>query len=67
MNKFYRKTDGRAEINFEAELNGEKMTITLSGGVTDLVPGETIEDAVTRADQGLYRAKENGKNRIEKI
>jgi len=67
VNKFYRKTDGRAEINFEAELNGEKMTITLSGGVTDLVPGETIEDAVTRADQGLYRAKENGKNRIEKI
>jgi diguanylate cyclase (GGDEF)-like protein len=66
INKFYQKTDGRAELNLEIELNGEKMTITMSGGVTDLVPGETIETAVARADQGLYRAKENGKNRIEK-
>jgi diguanylate cyclase (GGDEF)-like protein len=45
------------------ELKGEK--ITASFGVTQIVPGETIESAVLRADKALYRAKELGKNRVE--
>jgi diguanylate cyclase (GGDEF)-like protein len=45
------------------ELKGEK--ITASFGVTQIVPGETIESAVLRADKALYRAKKLGKNRVE--
>jgi diguanylate cyclase (GGDEF)-like protein len=72
INKFYEKTDGRAEVNCEIVFNKdkpneEKTILTLSGGVTDLIPGETIDDAVARADKGLYEAKEGGRNRIRKV
>jgi two-component system cell cycle response regulator len=65
VNKFYQKDDGRAEFSFETEFNGKHMPITLSGGVTDLTPGETVEEAIERADrEGLYEAKRAGRNRI---
>ena len=67
INKFYRKDDQRAEFSFETELNGEPVSITMSGGVTDLLPGESLAVAVARADSGLYAAKEAGKNRIERV
>lgn len=43
----------------------EPVTITVSTGVTALRPGERSDVALKRADQALYRAKENGRNRIE--
>ena len=67
INKFYRKDDQRAEFFFETELNGEPISVTFSGGVTDLLPGESLDGAVARADGGLYLAKESGKNRIERV
>ena len=67
IDKFYQKTDGRAELSFEIELRGKKRIIMLSGGVTDLVTGETIEQTIARADEGLYQAKMGGRNRIQKV
>src|SRR5690606_244729 len=44
---------------------GEPLSITLSAGLTAFVPGENSEAAFERADQALYRAKREGRNRIE--
>ncbi|GFM80361.1 GGDEF domain-containing protein [Pseudomonas cichorii] len=44
---------------------GERVTITVSMGVTAFRTGERSDVALKRADQALYRAKENGRNRVE--
>ena len=44
--------------------NEELGTITLSMGATLYLPGEPIDDFVNRADQALYRAKQEGRNRV---
>ncbi|GFM60444.1 diguanylate cyclase [Pseudomonas capsici] len=44
---------------------GERVTITVSMGMTALRTGERSDIALKRADQALYRAKENGRNRVE--
>lgn len=41
------------------------LKITLSGGVAEFVAGDTIESVMARADEALYRAKSNGRNRTE--
>lgn len=38
--------------------------ITMSFGLTALVPGETVDEALQRADGNLYEAKEGGRNQI---
>lgn len=45
---------------------GERVTITLSAGLTAFVVGESSEVVFERADQALYRAKRGGRNRIER-
>jgi len=42
----------------------EKILITFSAGVAQLVASESGEDAITRADQAMYLAKRAGKNRV---
>ncbi len=45
---------------------GEEIRrITISLGVAGFVTGESIDDAIARADEALYRAKEGGRNRVE--
>ena len=39
--------------------------VTCSFGVTQYVPGDTPESMTQRADEALYLAKENGRNRTE--
>lgn len=49
--------------------NGSPVSdhVTISVGVTCMVPGERLLDTelIQRADEALYQAKENGRNRIE--
>jgi diguanylate cyclase (GGDEF)-like protein len=40
-------------------------SITCSFGVAEFVEGDTMESLITRADNALYRAKINGRNRVE--
>jgi diguanylate cyclase (GGDEF)-like protein len=42
----------------------EEVRITISCGLTQVLPHEELEDVLQRADQLLYRAKELGKDRV---
>jgi diguanylate cyclase len=44
---------------------GERVTITVSMGLTAFKAGEHSDLALKRADQALYRAKNAGRNRVE--
>ena len=40
------------------------LTVTLSGGVTALKPGDDEQALIARADAALYRAKRSGRDRV---
>ena len=42
---------------------GREVFVTFSAGVTAWQPGETLENALARADTAMYEAKRTGKNR----
>ena len=43
----------------------EDFRMTISVGVTEYQPSEAIQEAINRADLALYRAKANGRDRVE--
>lgn len=43
---------------------GGSLPVTLSAGVALLADGESVEQALARADRALYRAKAEGRNRL---
>jgi diguanylate cyclase len=43
-------------------VNDTLISITISCGITEFIKGDTHEIAFARADQALYRAKEQGRN-----
>lgn len=43
--------------------DGKDVFVTFSAGITPYRPGERLEEALDRADEGLYEAKRTGKNR----
>lgn len=51
--------------NCPFHFKGERVTITLSGGISSFSSAERSEQVFERADQALYRAKRAGRNRIE--
>lgn len=53
------------ELSKQLFLEGEEhILITFSAGVIQRRPDESIEDALHRADQAMYTAKRQGKNRV---
>ena len=56
-----RERVGRAEVSAGRE---RVARFTVSAGVAELAPAERIESLLKRADEALYRAKEEGRNRI---
>ena len=56
----------RRELEWrEHELGGGTLKMTASFGVATLEGGEEGETLFAKADAALYRAKENGRNRVE--
>ncbi len=47
------------EHSFPVEVN-----VTCSFGVAQFIPGEEQDDLISRADKGLYQAKQAGRNRV---
>jgi diguanylate cyclase (GGDEF)-like protein len=43
---------------------GAALQVTVSLGLTELHPGDTLQSLIARADQALYSAKQNGRNRV---
>lgn len=46
-------------------IGDEVVSITTSIGVASYHQGESVDDLIERADQALYVAKQNGRNRVE--
>lgn len=44
---------------------GKRVEVTVSCGITEVREDDTPESIFERADSGLYKAKENGRNRCE--
>jgi diguanylate cyclase (GGDEF)-like protein len=43
---------------------GAALQVTVSLGLTELHPGDTLQSLIARADQALYSAKQSGRNRV---
>lgn len=53
---------------FFAERNNQSIHVTVSAGVASYSSeGELLADFLHRADQALYKAKQNGRNRTERL
>ncbi len=48
----------------EFQLGARQAFITISGGLVELSPNESVNDALSRADKLLYEGKNSGRNKI---
>jgi two-component system cell cycle response regulator len=57
----------RLRINkISADVDGISIPFTISQGLATSSGDTTVDEMIAMADQALYRAKENGRNRVEK-
>ena len=42
----------------------QELEVSVSGGLTSWISGEQVSELMKRADQALYRAKNNGRNKV---
>lgn len=49
-------------MEFEDTLSG--LRVTLSMGIAEFIPGETVDHLLHRADQAMYQAKNQGRNQM---
>ena len=62
-----RTRDALSRRTFRVAGTGETLEgLSFSGGLIAVAPGEECRDALKRADAALYRAKQSGRNRIER-
>jgi two-component system, cell cycle response regulator len=56
-----------AEMTFSPPM--ERLTVTISLGLTSYpeLPLDSVEELLNKADEALYRAKQNGRNRVETL
>ncbi|MCH2240967.1 MAG: GGDEF domain-containing protein, partial [Aquabacterium sp.] len=52
----------RASLEEGPLVEKPEVKVTFSAGLTEFQPGETLEQAIERADQALYQAKARGRN-----
>ncbi len=55
----------KLRVGMGEQLWPARLEVTASFGVTALTAGEDIGDGIKRADEALYRAKANGRDRVE--
>jgi diguanylate cyclase (GGDEF)-like protein len=60
----YKVAEKIRESIMELKWESGKLSVTISGGV-GLHKDENVTELITKADKYLYKAKENGRNRIE--
>ncbi len=51
-----------SQLSFDDIARG--LSMTLSAGVTTYLRGDSMEELISRADKGLYQAKNEGRNRV---
>lgn len=50
-----------------SEIDGKPLALTVSIGVSQLYGDESPDQTISRADAGLYQAKQSGRNRVEMV
>ncbi len=45
-------------------VDGQALSVTLSAGIAEVIPGEKLRDVFKRADTALYKAKSMGRNLV---
>lgn len=60
--EYIRKTIANTVIKVKDE---RSLTVTMSYGMSEYRRGDNLDTAIKNSDRALYRAKENGRNRIE--
>ena len=68
LEKFQSKEAGTSSVFFTIRLEGKEIPVQLSGGIVDLEfkDRQSLNEAEQRADEALYFAKKEGRNRIVK-
>lgn len=46
------------------EFEGQRLQVTMTFGVSSFRKGESLDSCIARADQALYRGKEEGRNKV---